>query len=223
LDGYKLVVAPGLNILTEAAAKNLISYVRNGGHLVLGQRTVMKNIDNGLQTERQPGPLVPLLGGRVEQYYALQQPVPVTGQFGDNTSKLWAELLSISSPDTQVLETYGKSNGWLDGKPAIITRKVGKGSITYVGVWMDEAGMAKLAQWMTNMSGVTPAFGPVPAGVDVNARYGTDHAVFILINLSQGPQTVTLPAAMQDVLQGGSVQSVQLPRYGVSVLSETKH
>jgi beta-galactosidase len=223
LDTYKLVVAPGLNVLTEAAAKNLISYVKNGGHLVLGQRTGMKNIDNGLQTERQPGPLVPLLGGRVDQYYALQQPVPVTGQFGDNTSKLWAELLSTSSPDTQVLAAYGKSNGWLDGKPAIITRKVGKGSITYVGVWMDEAGMANLAQWMTDMSGVTPAFGPVPAGIDVNVRYGADHAVFILINLSQGPQTVTLPTAMQDVLQGGSVKSIQLPRYGVSVLSETKH
>jgi hypothetical protein len=56
----------------------------------------------------------------------------------------------------------------------------------------------------------------------VTARYGTDHTVFILINLSQSPQTVTLPATMQDVLQGGSIQFVQLPRYGVSVLSEAR-
>lgn len=220
LSQYKLVVAPGLNVLSEAAAKNLISYVKNGGHLVLGQRTGLKNSDNGLQTERQPGPLVPLLGGRVEAYYALLHPVPVSGKFGDSTSQLWAELLSTSSPDTQVLETYGKSNGWLDGKPAIITRKVGNGSITYVGVWMDEAGMATLAQWMTEMSDVQPAFGPVPAGVEVDARYGKDHTVFVLINLSQGPQTVHVPKAMRDVLKGGSVQEVSLPRYGVSVLSE---
>ena len=224
LDSYKLVVAPGLNVLTDAATINLMSYVKNGGHLVLGQRTAMKDIDNGLQPERQPGPLVPLLGGRVEQYYALINPVPVDGQFGDNTSKLWAELLSTNSPDTQVLATYGKSNGWLDGKPAIITRKVGKGSITYVGVWMDETGMAKLAQWMTNMSGVTPALANVPSGVEVDPRYGKDHTVvFVLVNWAPTPQTVTLPAAMQDVLQGGSVESVTLPRYGVSVLSDTKH
>ncbi|MGO8718514.1 MAG: beta-galactosidase [Acidobacteriaceae bacterium] len=222
LDRYKLVIAPGLNVLTDTAAKNLISYVRNGGHLVVGQRTGIKNVDNGLQTERQPGPLVPLLGGRVEQYYALINPVPVSGQFGDNTSKLWAELLSTSSPDTKVLETYGKSNGWLDGKPAIITRKVGKGSITYVGVWMDEAGMAKLAKWMTDMSGVTPAFGPVPAGIEVDPRYGKDHTVFVLVNWASTPQTVALPSSMQDVLKGGSVDSVTLPRYGVSVLSEEK-
>lgn len=222
LSQYKLVVAPGLNVLSDAAAKNLISYVKDGGNLVLGQRTGMKNSDSGLQMERQPGPLVPLLGGRVEAYYALLDPVPVTGEFGDNTSQLWAELLSTSSPDTHVLETYGKSNGWLDGKPAIITRKVGKGSITYVGAWMDEAGMAKLAQWMTTMSGVQPAFGPVPKGVEVDARYGNDHTVFILINLSEAPKTVQLPTSMQDVLNGGTVTSVSLPQYGVAVLSEAK-
>ena len=220
LSQYKLVVVPGLNVLSDAAAKNLISYVKNGGHLILGQRTGMKDDDNTLQTERQPGPLVSLLGGRVEAYYALIDPVPVSGQFGTNTSKLWAELLSTSDPNTQVLETYGKSNGWLDGKPAIITRKVGKGSITYVGVWMDEAGMAKLARWMTDMSGVQPAFGPVPTGVDVNVRYGRDHTVFVLVNLSPDTKTVALPMSMQDVLTGDSVSSVQLMQYGVSVLSE---
>ncbi len=220
LSQYKLVVAPGLNVLSDAAAKNLISYVRNGGHLVLGQRTGMKTSDDALQPERQPGPLVSLLGGRVEQYYALLHPVPVSGQFGENTSQLWAELLSTGSPDTKVLETYGKSNGWLDGKPAIVTRKVGKGSITYVGVWMDDAGMAKLAQWMTTMSGVTPAFGPAPAGVDVNARYGRHHTVFVLINLAPKQQTVELPSSMQNVLNGGAVTTVALPQYGVSVLSK---
>jgi beta-galactosidase len=82
--------------------------------------------------------------------------------------------------------------------------------------------MAKLAQWMTDMSGVTPAFGPVPAQVEVDPRYGTGHTVFVLVNWAPHSQTVTLPTTMQNVLQGGSVQSVTLPRYGVSVLSEAK-
>ena len=67
---------------TDAAAKNLIAYVQGGGHLVLGQRSAMKDDDNSLQPERQPGPLAALLGGRVEQYYALLQPVPVQGNWG---------------------------------------------------------------------------------------------------------------------------------------------
>jgi beta-galactosidase len=220
LSQYKLVVAPGLNVLSDAGAQNLIAYVRQGGHLVLGQRSGMKNDDNGLQTERQPGPLVALLGGRVEQYYALLNPVPVDGSWGAGEDELWAELLSAKSPDVEVLERYGKSNGWLDGEPAAITRKVGRGRVTYIGIWPAERLMTSVAKWMTDVSGVKPALGPVPGGVEVNPRYGAQGAVYILVNFSPSPQTVTLPAAMQDVLNDGSRSSVTLSRYGVAVLSE---
>ncbi|MGB8473383.1 MAG: beta-galactosidase [Candidatus Acidiferrum sp.] len=218
LNQYKLVAAPGLNVISDAIAKNLIAYVRQGGHLVLGQRSGMKDEDNSLQRERQPGPLVDLLGGRVEQYYALLNPVPVEGQFGAGECSLWAELLSAKDSDTEVLERYGKSNGWLDGQPAAITRKVGKGRITYIGAWLDDAGMAAAAKWMTDISGVKPAFGPVPDGVEVYPRYGARGTVFILVNFSKTEQSVSLPTTMNDVLEGGTKQSVTLPVYGVAVL-----
>ena len=222
LSQYKLVVAPGLNVLSDAAAKNLIEYVRQGGHLVLGQRSAMKDEDNGLQPQRQPGPLADLLGGRVEQYYALADPVAIEGKFGSGQSKLWAELLSANAndKDTEVLETYGKSNGWLDGKPAAITRKVGKGRITYIGAWLDGPAMTAAAKWMADVSDVKPALGPVPEGVEVYPRYGDHGAVYILVNLSKTEQTVSLPSAMTDVLEGGSKHSVKLPVYGVAVLSK---
>ncbi|MHB8653794.1 MAG: beta-galactosidase [Terriglobia bacterium] len=222
LSQYKLVVAPGLNVLSDAEAANLIKYVRQGGHLVLGQRSAMKNVDNGLQTERQPGPLVDLLGGRVEQFYALVDPVPVEGEWGSGQGKLWAELLSAKDSDAEVLEKYGKSNGWLDGQPAAITRKVGKGRITYIGAWLDDATMAAAAKWMTDVSGVKPALGPVPEGVEVYPRYGRHGAVYILVNFSKTEQTISLPSEMQDVLAGGIKRSVTLPVYGVAVLSASR-
>jgi beta-galactosidase len=222
LSQYKLVVAPGLNVLTDAAAKNLIAYVQDGGHLVLGQRSAMKDDDNSLQPERQPGPLAALLGGRVEQYYALLQPVPVQGNWGKGESQLWAELLGAKDSGTEVLMRYGKSNGWLDGQPAAISRKVGNGRITYIGAWLDPKTMAEAAKWMTDTSGVKPVFGPVPAGVEVSARSGAHGAVFILINLSGKPQAIALPHEMNDVLEGGSKRSVNLPNYGVAVLSAAR-
>ena len=141
LSGYKLVVAPALNLLTPEAAKNLEDYVRGGGHLVLGQRSAMKDQDNSLFTQRQPGPLAELLGARVEQWYALETTVPIEGDWGSGVDKVWAEQLGVKSPDTQVLMRYGKSNGWLDDQPAAVTRKVGKGRITYIGVALDGAVM----------------------------------------------------------------------------------
>ena len=223
LSHYKLVVAPGLNVLSDEAAKNLIEYVKQGGHLVLGQRAAMKDDDNGLQEQRQPGPLVDLLGGRVEQYYALVDPVPVEGKFGGGTSKLWAELLSTKESDVEVLERYGKSNGWLDGQPAAITRKVGKGRITCIGAWLDDPGMVSAAKWMTAISGVKPAFGLVPDGVEVYPRYGEHTTVYILVNFSKSKQTVALSSQMEDVLEGGTKASVTLPLYGVAVLERSNH
>ncbi len=213
------MVAPGLNVLTDAAARNLAAYVQGGGHLVLGQRSAMKDDDNSLQPLRQPGPLGALLGGRVDQYYALTDPVGVTGAWGAGQCQLWAELLSVREPDVEVLLRYGPSNGWLDGQPAALTRKVGKGRITYIGAWLDPKTLERAAAWMTASSGVTPALGPVPAGVEVCPRYGAQGAVYVLINFSKEPQDVRLPRAMRDVLDGGRIESVRLPVYGVALLA----
>ena len=196
LSQYKLVVAPGLNVLSDAAAKNLIDYVRQGGHLVLGQRSAMKDEDNGLQPQRQPGPLSRSAGRTSRAVLRSARSGCDRRKVRLGQSKLWAELLSANDKDTEVLETYGKSNGWLDGKPAAITRKVGKGRITYIGAWLDGSAMTAAAKWMTDISGVKPALGAVPDGVEVYPRYGDHGVVYILVNLSKAEQTVSLPSAM---------------------------
>jgi beta-galactosidase len=218
LSRYKLVVAPALNLLTPEAAKNLEAYVRAGGHLVLGQRSAMKDQDNGLYPQRQPGPLAELLGARVEEWYALERTVPIEGDWGSGEDKIWAERLGVQSPETQVLMRYGKSNGWLDGQPAAVTRKVGSGSITYIGAELDGPTMQAAAKWMLTQSGVQPVMPDLPESVDLSIRSGEGKRILILTNYGAEPQTIALPEAMEDLLQGGKVSSVTLPQYGVAVL-----
>ena len=87
LSQYKLVVAPGLNVLTDADREELNRNTSTTAAIsFLGQRSAMKDDDNGLWPQRQPGPLTDLLGGRVEQYYALVDPVPVEGKWGAGES-----------------------------------------------------------------------------------------------------------------------------------------
>ncbi len=223
LTRYKLVVAPALNLLKPAEAENLRRYVEAGGHLVLGQRSGMKNEDNGLDPNRQPGPLTDLLGGRVEQYYALTTPAPYSGTWGSGEGPIWAEQLS-AKPGTEVLMRYGKSNGWLDDEPAAITRMVGKGRITYIGVSLDPATMAKAAQWMVTDASVATPFSQLPEGVDLyirsSDRSSGARTVYILINFGKEPTSITLPKSMHDVLGGKDVNTVSLERYGVSVLEQ---
>jgi len=221
LTQYKLVVAPSLNVIPKDLADHLLDYVRNGGHLVLGPRSAMKDETNALLPQRQPGYLVDALGGRVEQYYALERDFPVAGAWGNGQATVWAEQLKTSLPDAQVLLRYGKSNGWLDDQPAVITQTYGKGRITYIGAVLDDTLTAAATDWMIQTSGIKPVFGAVPDGVEVSRRRGNNNKdVFVMINFAAEPKKITLPRTMKLLLQGKQADSMELPQYGVEVLTE---
>jgi beta-galactosidase len=215
LRQYRLVVAPSLNVIPETLAKHLADYVRGGGHLVLGPRSGLKDEFNRLHTERQPGPLADLLGGRVEQFYALDEAIQVadTGK-----ATIWAEDLSARAPDTEVVLRYGKANGWLDGHPAAISRKVGEGRITYIGALVDEATMSAFLDREIAKAGLKREFTP-PADVEILRRSGLGREVLIVINHGRESRSVALPGSMEDVLAGGFKTNLTLPPEGVAVLT----
>lgn len=219
LARYKLIVAPSLNVVSPELARRLTDYVRQGGHLVLGPRSGMKNGFNALNTERQPGPLVPTLGARVEQFFALLDPVPVTGAWGQGAATVWAEYFSRLAPDTEVLLRYGAGNDWLTGEPAAVRRRLGRGTITCLGAVLEPALMTQVAAQWIREAGVKSPVIPAPAGVKVSRRVGAGREVYILTNFSAGAQEIALPGPMTDVLNGGDVSVARLPRYGVAVLT----
>ncbi len=222
LGRYKLIVAPGLNVLPQATGDKLLAYVRAGGTLLLGPRSGMKTFDDGLDPRQQPGPLSEPLGARVTQFYAVDQPVPVTVDGVAGTANIWAETLETTSPEARTLAAYGAGNGWLDGQPAAVTRKVGKGSITYLGAWLDAASLKRLTNALLHESGVTPLIAGVPESVEVCVRTGESRSVVILINHATEPATVPLPASLEAKILAGSTladNSVTLPKYGVAVLA----
>jgi beta-galactosidase len=217
LTAYKLVVAPDLNVIPEDLARHLLAYVRGGGHLVLGPRSGMKDEFNALLPQRQPGFLVQALGARVEQYYALEKNFPISGTWGEGEVSVWAEQMKTLEPDVEILLHYGKSNGWLDNQPAAITRRYEKGRITYIGAILDDKLLADASEWMIHTSGVMPALGTLPDGVEVSRRSGNGKQVLVLINYTQANQQIALPHAMKLLLSGKEASSVQLPAYGVEV------
>jgi beta-galactosidase len=222
LNGYKLLVAPSLNVIDEALAAKLLAYVQQGGHLLLGPRSGMKNQYDSLNPQRQPGPLVDALGGRVEQYYALDKPVEFADTKG--TADLWAELLSTTSPATAIDLRYGSGNGWLDGKPAMISRPVGKGSIAYLGTVPDETLMRELLARSAKAAGVSTLSGGIPKDVEVCFRSSAAHHLAILINHANVPMQASLTGSYRAILPStkiareGDQTKVDLSAQGVAVL-----
>ncbi len=218
LSRYELVVAPSLNVISPALAEHLEAYVRDGGHLVLGPRSGMKDGFNALNVERQPGPLAGFLGGRVEQFYALRDDVPVAGAWGQGRAAVWAEDLSAADPATSVPLRYGAGNGWLAGHPAALSRPAGRGSITYLGAVLDPALMASAARTWCREAGIAGPILAVPAEVEVCRRYGRGRNIYILINHGKGEADFDLRWPLQDILTGAATSHCALPPHGVAVL-----
>ncbi|UIJ45241.1 beta-galactosidase [Sphingomonas cannabina] len=214
LKHYPLVVAPDLNVLIETQAQGLEAYVRGGGHLVLGPRSGMKDDANALWPERQPGPLAKLLGARVEQFYALDEGVGITGSIA-GTASIWAEALAPEATDVRTLATYTDPGGWLDGKPAIVTRKVGRGSITYVGAWLDPDTMAKLATTLLADAGVKPLIADAHPDLEIAERTGAGKRVLIVINHGAVAHPLTPPAGAKPA--GGDWTNGQVAAHGVAL------
>ena len=222
LTPYRLVLAPTLNVISPELAKRLLAYVERGGHLVLGPRSGMKDEFNALLPQRQPGPLAAALGAQVEQFYALLDDVPIAGEWGTGRATIWAEYLKTTAADAQVTMRYGVGNGWIDHQPAVVSRRLGAGTISYVGALLDSGLMRVMAKTLTSAAGVTSPTLNVPAGVEVCRRVGQGREIFVVINHNAKPATIELSAGLEDLLRPNASGKVELPRYDVAVLSRRK-
>ena len=123
------------------------------------------------------------------------------------------------APDVEVVLRFGEGNDWLTGGAAAVRRRLGGGTITYLGATLDAELMNRVARRWVSEAGVATAFAiQAPAGVKVSRRVGAGREVFVITNFSKGAQEIALSGAMTDVLAGGEVTAVKLPRYGVAVL-----
>jgi beta-galactosidase len=223
LDGYRLIVAPALTIVSESQARQMKDFVERGGHLVLTVRCGMKDEYNALLPVRQPGPLADLAGIEVEEYYALLDSVPVTGNWFTGTSQLWAELLKVRDQDnTHVAARFGRSNGWLDDQIAITVNSYGKGLVYYIGVYLDEVAQQALMDHIASMAAIRAVM-ETPAGVEARLRVASDGTrITILVNHECKEQVVSLPWPTHEHLAGQPVAGeLVLAPYGVAVLTRS--
>lgn len=139
LSAYRVVIAPHLHLATDEAIAAIRSFVQSGGHLILGMRSCFRDAENALVQARQPGPLKDLLGAEVRDHYALESATTIAGELGNGEVRAFAEDLETVAPDCRVLQRYGDQAGWLAGRPAVVQRRLGAGSFTYVGCQLPPA------------------------------------------------------------------------------------
>ncbi|AGB38905.1 beta-galactosidase [Natronococcus occultus] len=172
LEEYDAVVAPALHLVDDVLATRLTAYVENGGELLLGPRTGVKDAYNKLRPVPQPGPLADLVGATVDRHESLpsQLDTRVRNVNGENTYQfqVWAEWLETATATP--LFVYD-ADGVENDRAAITRRDVGDGTVVYCGVWPSESLADELIEPLLARADV-PSSDRLPDGVRVNVRGG---------------------------------------------------
>lgn len=231
ISQYKLIIAPSLNVISSELAATLLAYVQQGGHLVLGPRSGMKDQFNSLNPQRQPGPLAPALGAKVEQYYALDHNLGLIAPTGSwltslssSAANIWAEQLKTVAPATHIDMLYRDPGGWLADQPAMVTRSIGRGTLTYLGTLPNAATLDLILKHFANEAGIATPRTPLPNGFELCERQDKegDRRVLIVINYSSKPGQIALPSTYRNLLDAQSspdaVNTLNLPAQGIAVL-----
>jgi beta-galactosidase len=133
LGRYPFVVAPAYQLVDRELIEKFTSYAENGGHLVLTCRTGEKDRRGQFWEALWAEPIYPLIGAKIPFYDLL--PPPVEGHVSAEGKQYgwgaWGEILEPQAGAT-VLAAY--ADQFYAGKAAAVTRKLGKGTVTYIGV-----------------------------------------------------------------------------------------
>lgn len=205
---YPVLVVPAYQLADEALVKRWKEYVMEGGNLVLTCRTAQKDRMGRLPEAPFGSMISELTGDKIEFYDLLLPDLPGTVRMDDcdynwNT---WGEILMPQS-DNEVWATYTQE--FYEGKPAVTFRKLGKGTVTYVGVDTTDGTLErKVLDKLYARLGISVM--NLPYGVTMEYRNGFG----IVLNYADRPYHFELPQGSK-VLIG----SQDIPTSGVLVFS----
>lgn len=184
---YPVMIVPAYQLADKELVARWKKYVEEGGNLVLTCRTAQKD-RFGRLPEAPFGSMIDELTGNHMEFYDLllpQDPGQVKMDGKVYTWNTWGEILQPGASN-EVWATY--TNEFYEGKPAVTFRKLGKGSVTYIGV--DSSDGALERQVLDKLySRLQIEVMNLPYGVTMEYRNGLG----IVLNYSDQPYQFALP------------------------------
>ena len=139
LDGYQLVVIPGLFTWSPELIAAIRAY---DGHLLIGPRSGSKTADFAIPERLAPALPSDIMNVRVSRVETLRGDTPVNLADG-GTFQFWREFLE-TGPDTETLLTAD------DGVPALVAQH----NIHYLGGWPDQGLLKNIILRMASEAGL---------------------------------------------------------------------
>jgi hypothetical protein len=217
LSRYRLVIAPHLYMVSDRASRNIEQYVADGGTLLM---TFFSGIVDGNEHVRlggYPAPFRALLGLWVEEFapYGETETNQVELEDGKRFScDLWSDVICLEG--AEVLARYRED--YFAGGPAVTRHRSGQGIAYYLGTSLRQDGLSWLLGRVLADAGLQSA-NELPRGVEITRRSDGRHTWLFVLNYSEEPAQVELPAGGVNLLTGAETkESLHLGPKGVAIV-----
>jgi beta-galactosidase len=194
LSAYPVVVAPAYQLVDKDLIAKWKKYVENGGQLILTCRTGLKDRTGHFFEAPWADAIAGLIGAKIPMYDELSTETKANVTFnGDKYGwNTWGDILEPYF-GTETWATY--ADQFYAGKASVVHRRVGKGSVTYIGTDTENGKLEKeILKKTFEAAGITT--NEQPEGVMVNWRDG----FWVAINYSSTKVSINIPANAKIIL-----------------------
>jgi beta-galactosidase len=215
LDGYDLVIVPGLLVVDAEDAARMRAVPERGGSLLVTYLSGVCDRDSQVITGGFPGAFRDVLGAWSDEFYPLQAGERVALDDGSIVDD-WTERVHLDSAEPVV--RYDSSS--LAGHPAVTRRAVGNGAAWYVSVPLPDDAVDRMVARLADEAALRRTVRADP-GVEAVRRVDGERSYLFLLNHTDRDRTVG--AEGLDLLTRehcGPVTTV--PAGGVRVLREDR-
>ena len=170
LSSYPVVVIPAYQMVDKALVDKWKQYAEKGGQLVISCRTGLKDHNGHFLEAPWADAITNLIGARIVINDMLGPDMKAKVSFNGNTYfwNNWGDMLEPAA-GTETWATY--ADQFYAGKASVIHRKLGKGTVTYIGTDTDDGKLEKdVLKKVYETAGI--GVKELPEGIIVNWRDG---------------------------------------------------
>jgi beta-galactosidase len=248
LSRLKVFYIPHWVMWDQAWTPKVRDFVENGGTLIVGAMTGTRDANNHIIRELAPGgALADLCGVRVEEFgrltakngaglfqrFPIEQGLYIPPNVLPSSSAERKYSMSFNSRDIEAEHLYelletasdveplaGWNTWFAKDRPAITSRRVGKGRVVYLGTYLSEELVEALSETVLADAGALPLVKDLPDGVEVTLRSAEGRKLLFVLNVTDTPKQVSGLPHSTDLLTGDKIDgALTLPEYGAAVLA----
>jgi beta-galactosidase len=188
-SSYKIIVATTLYVTDNDVVKRLYEFVKNGGTVILTNRSGVKDYNNKCIMDALPTIYQELIGAKVIEYDAIGNDWAgvKTAEDVEYDITQWCDLLEINT--ATALAAY--TNNFYQGKPAVTQNNYGKGIAYYVGTVGKKVFYRYLVEEALKSSKVN-YIKNLPEGVEITIREKSDHRYYFIFNNTENSQILSI-------------------------------